>query len=378
MRRMLLCGFRPMWAPWPPALRRIARSPLACGLLLCAIATAARPALGADLAEARYVREVWLDDARQRHVNVRITLPPPGSPHAGPLPVLLFSTPQGFRWGGHTDHYTELAEELLRRGVAMVTLFHYDLAEPMEPHERFSDIYPGIRTGERNDASVDRFEDCRFVLEELARIDREARDGWPTLDLERIAVAGHSAGALTALHLGGMPVRDRDGRVFAVQPDSRVKALVLYSYPLEYGGPSRADLRRVGAVAGLHVAGSHDHPEYRGTAYRYVGGAPQYWLVVDGDHNVGAFGSEELVLQVTGDFVDAHLQGDADARSRLSRSALAPHEGALVEFGIRLPSYRPNPDHRDFVAWARTFLPWGEWLHARAIESSRARERPQR
>lgn len=355
---------------------RARRHAALCGLLLCVVGMVAQSASGADPREARYIREIWLDESRQRHVNVRIALPHPAAPHAdsAALPVLLFSTPQGFRWGGHTDHYTELAEELLQRGVVMVTVNHYDLDEPMEGGERFSDIYPGIRTGKREDAAVDRFEDCLFVLDELARIDAEGRDGWPGLDLERIAVAGHSAGTLTALHLSGMPVRDANGQVFAARRDPRVQALILYSYPLEYSGPSRADLKQVGAIPGLHVAGSRDDPEYRNTSYRYLGAAPQYWLVVEGDHNVGAFGSEELVLQVTGDFVDAHLRQDAAAKERLRRSALVAHGGALVEFGTQFPSVWPKLDHRDFVAWVREFLPWGEWLHARAIEHTRAGE----
>lgn len=348
---------RQLRGPWWPVL---------CGVLLCIAGV--HGARGDGGVEPRYVREIWLDEARQRHVNVRIALPPPGElqKNPGPLPLLLFSAPQGFRWGGHMDHYTALSRELVQRGVVMVTLSHYDVDEPMGAHERFSDIYPGILTGARNDAAVDRFEDCLFVLDELARIDGEDRDGWPALDLERIAVGGHSSGTLTALHMSGLPVLDRDGNVFAEHRDPRIKAFVIYSYPLEYSGPSRADLEQVGAVAGLHVAGSKDHPEYRNTSYRYIHAAPQYWLVADGDHNVGAFGSEELILQVTGDFVDAYLQNDTEARARLKRSALQAYGSTLKQFQSKPRSPWAKLDHRDFVAWVREVLPWGEWLHARA------------
>jgi hypothetical protein len=391
-------GRRLRWFPLSLAhrLRGGARRTL-CAALLCMAGIAGVHGAPEDgSVEPRYIREIWLDEARQRHVNVRIALPPRGVPQensqgdspgdsqqgsqrdsrqdSGALPVLLFSTPQGFRWGGHIDHYTALAEELLRRGVVMVTVSHYDLAESMGAHERFSDIYPGILAGARNDASVDRFEDCLFVLDALARINGEQRDGWPILDLERIAVGGHSSGTLTALHMAGLPVRDRDGQVFAVHRDARVKAFVIYGYPLEYSGPSRADLKQVAAVAGLHVAGSRDHPEYRNTSYRYIDSASQYWLVADGDHNVGAFGSEELILQVTGDFIDAYLHDDAEARAKLRKSALQAHKSALIEFRSKSPSRWPKPDQRDFVAWVREFLPWGEWLHARAIAYYRARE----
>jgi len=260
----------------------------------------------------------------------------------------------------------------------------------MGPNERFQDIYPGILTGSRNDPAVDRFEDCLFVLDKLARINGgqsgERRDAWPRLDLNRLAVAGHSAGTLTALHVAGLPVRDRDGRVFAAHRDPRIKAFVIYSYSLDYSGPSRADLKQVGAVAGLHVAGSDDHPEYRNTPYRYIHAAPQYWLVAKGGHNVGARGSDELILQVTGDFVDAYLNenalnnNEADknaALARLSTKALQAFGADFKEFTSKPASRWPQADRRDIAAWAVDFLPWGEWLHARTVARYRALETPE-
>jgi len=337
----------------------------------------------ADPGSVRYIHEIWLDPARQRHVNVRIALPPLGSPRlgspqrsGGAMPVLLFTAPQGFRWDGHADQYEPLAEELMRRGVVMVTVTHYDLAEPMGPGERFQDIYPGILTGSRNDPAVDRFEDCLFVLATLARINSERRDAWPRLDMDRLAVAGHSSGTLTALHLSGLPVRDRDGGVFAVHRDARIKAFVIYSYSLDYSGPSRADLMQVGAVPGLQVAGSDDHPEYRNTPYRFIHAAPQYWLVAKGNHNVGAGGSDELILQATGDFVDAYLSNNVNnknaALARLDTKTLEAFGSDFREFASKPASRWPQPDRRDVAAWAVDFLPWGEWLHARTIARYRA------
>lgn len=343
---------------------------------LCAVfaipALAAQPESGSSL---RLVREVWLDTERQRHVNVRIALPPRGTAQAAgaAMPVALFSAPQGFRWGGHVDGYEPLAEMLLKRGVIMVMVFHYDLREQMGTNETFAEIYPGIQTGKRNDAPVDRFEDCLYVLDQLSRINTERREGWPMLDLSRLAVIGHSSGTLTALHMSGLPVRDRDGKVFKVHRDPRIKAFVVYSYPFEYSAPGRADVKQVGAVAGLHVAGTEDHPDYRNSAFRYIDSAPQYWLVAKGDHSVGMFGSEALILQVTGDFIDAHLKGDAAARGRLSLETLKSHRPALKQFLDKQPSIWPRLDQRDFVAWAREALPWGKELHARAVAFQRAK-----
>jgi hypothetical protein len=326
--------------------------------------------------EERYLREIWLDPARQRHVNVRIALPPVSAlrERREPMPVLLFSGPQGFRWGGHADHYEDLSQEMLRRGVVMVMMSHVDIEEPMSANQRFADVYPGILTGRRNDAAVDRYEDALFVLERLQAQNQRRAEDWPVLDLERLAVAGHSSGALTALHLAGLPVRDRAEKVFATHRDPRIKAFVLYSYPLEYRGPGRADLAQVGAVAGLHVAGSEDHPQLRHTSYRYIHRAPQHWLVAEAGHNIGSTGSEKLVLEVTGSFIDVYLNGKADQRSRLSFEVLQSHGSSLRQFSSKPASWFKPPDQRDFVAWVREVLPGGRWLHDRAIAHGRSRE----
>lgn len=325
--------------------------------------------------EERYIREIWLDHTRQRHVNVRIALPTRQAllQKPAPMPVLLFSAPQGFRWGGLADHYEDLSQDLLRRGIVTVTVAHYDREEPLSPNDRFEDVYPGIQTGSRHDAAVDRYEDMRFVLEQLKVRNLRRADDWPVLDLDRLAVSGHSSGTLTALQLCGLPVRDKSGKVHATYRDPRIQAFVLYSYPLAYRGPSREDLKQVGAIAGLHVAGSNDHPQYRQSSYRAIHRAPQYWLVAEGWHNIGSVGSEKLVLEVTGSFLDVHLLGKADQRSRLDAEALASFGPSLKQFASKRASWLQPLGQRDFVDWARDTLPGARWLHDRAIAHERGR-----
>lgn len=336
-------------------------------------AASTRPAAAPQV---RYIREWWLDEARQRHVQVRIALPPKaaGATAQAPMPVLLFSTPQGWRWGGYAEHYRELSAEMLRRGVVTVTVSHPDLDEPMGANERWADVYPGVLTGKRNDAPVDRFEDWGFVLRRLQAMAAQKAGDWPALDFERLAVGGHSSGTWTALHLVGMPVRDREGRVFATQRDARIKAFLLFSAPLEHQGPSREDLSRIGPVPGLHVAGHQDFPEYRQAAYRYAHRAPQVWLVAEGGHNVGAGGSDTLVLEVAGAFVDLYLNGRTEARERLSYESLESFKPALRQFSSKPALAVKPPDQRDFVAWARDHLPGARWLHERAMAQARSRE----
>jgi hypothetical protein len=327
-------------------------------------------------AEPYYIREDWLDKVRQRHVNVRISFPESirtsNIPEA--LPVLLFSTPQGWRWGGHRDYYEYLAEEMANRGVSMVTISHYEASEKLSQNETFDEVYPGILTGTRHDAAVDRYEDSLFVLRELARINTEQRPGWPVLDVSTLAVGGHSSGVLTALHLSGLPVRDQHNQIYAQHQEPLVKAFVVFGYPLEYSGPSRRDLKQVGSIPGLHVAGSEDHPRYRHTSYRYISGAPQYWLVVPGNHNVGAEGSLSLLGEITGRFISAYLLGDQTARRNLVYTAFEDPKEEIQQFQHKFTRPRWLWDHRDFVAWARESMPWGKWLHDWSVAYHRTQE----
>ncbi len=324
------------------------------------------PALSA--AEPYHIREIWLDAVRQRHVHVRISFPAPRRvvPNAAALPLFLFSVPQGWRLGGYHDFYEYLTVEMARRGVVMVTVSHYDLLETGGTKEAFAAIYPGILTGNRQDASVDRYEDMRFVIRQLAQIDAEKRPGWPAMDVTSIAVGGHSSGVLTALHLCGLPVRDGTGQFYAVDRDTPVKAFVIFGYPLAYSGPSRADLRQVRAIPGLHVVGTEDRPYYRNTAYRHIQGAPQYWLVAQGDHDLGSSGPLELLQVIVGRFIGAYLLGDPEAVQGLTKDAFPDPQHQIQTF-VRKPLTRQwVGDRRDLIAWLLETVPWGAWLHEKS------------
>lgn len=345
-------------------------------LLVAAMWCATGFAAAASADEPYHLREVWLDAARQRHVNVRISFAAPRhqDPAQRPQAVFLFSSPDGYRWGGYHDHYEYLAEELARRGIVMVTLSHFDVHEPLEPHETFAQVYPGILTGRRDDPPVDRYDDMRFVLRELARIDAERRGDWPVLDTSRVGVGGHSSGVLTALHLCGMPVRDRHGQVHADQRLPEVKAFVIMGYPLEYSGPERRDLKRVHGVPGLHLVGSDDAPAYRQTSYRYITGAPQFWMVVTGNHDVGALGPFPLLQEAIGGFLGSYLLDDGRTRTDFGQKPWQASTKDLHAFERQPEQWWRRVDRSDVVAWLRDTLPWGTWLHDWSLRYHRSRK----
>ncbi len=140
---------------------------------------------------------------------------------------------------------------------------------------------------------------------------------------------------------------------------------------MEYTGPKRHDLKQVQGIAGLHIAGSQDHPEYRQTSFRYIGGAPQYWLVAAGTHDLGATGPYELLRQVIGQFVSAYVLNDASARKSLTLGALQNSVSGLHQFRTKLVDRWWDVHQRDFVAWVREVLPWGKWLHDASVDFHR-------
>ena len=322
-------------------------------------------------AEPHYIREIWLDAQRQRHVNVRMSFAASRQQDqtAHAQPIFIFSLPQGWRWGGHQDHYEYLATELAQRGVVMITVSHYDAMETANTTETFADIYPDILTGNQQDAAVDRYEDIRFILGQLTRINAEQRATWPSLDLDTIAVGGHSSGVLTALHLAGLPVRDRFDNTHAVHSDTRIKAFVIFGYPMEHSSPKHADVRQVSAIPGLHIVGADDHPEFRHASHRLISGAPQYWLVAEGGHAVGSKGPLPLLQDAVGHFISTYLLKDLNSRKALTYDYLKRHGSALRSFKVKekdAPTWRLALDRRNFVAWLRDTLPWGMWLHDQA------------
>jgi dienelactone hydrolase len=138
----------------------------------------------------------------------------------GRHPVVVF-TP-GYT-GTFTD-YTYLFEDLASRGYVVAAVDHTYEATAVEfPDGRFVESVFGSHLAEttwrRDEQSLSlavsvRQEDLKFVVDELARLNGEA--GGPfagRLDLEKVAVAGHSLGGLTALR--------------SLKQDSRFKAAIL-------------------------------------------------------------------------------------------------------------------------------------------------------
>jgi dienelactone hydrolase len=155
-------------------------------------------------------RMVLRDADRSKNLELRVTYPQ----QRGKYPVILFS--HGAT--GSKDVYQPLATYWASFGYVVVQPTHLD-----------SYKYGG-RIADRTTISrawKDRVDDVVFILDSLGDIEKRLPDG-VTIDGDRIAVAGHSYGAITSQMIAGMEyVLPRGRRIgFA---DDRPKCFVIIS-----------------------------------------------------------------------------------------------------------------------------------------------------
>lgn len=252
----------------------------------------------------------WRDRSRSRDVPVRLYWPEDA---LGEAPLLLFS--HGF--GGERGHATWLGRSLAAQGVACAHAQHIGsdyrvwLSGPLDW---------GLRQlrGEMTQERLDRVLDMQFMLERLLQGEFGQR-----IDQGRIAAAGHSLGAQTALLMGGaqlprerQPLRER--RVGAVV------ALGTAAFP----GLDTAALLRGLEVPTLHVSTEEDKTSMPGYAagieervawYRAAGGPAKSLAVFrTGAHAIfNDAAPDHPVGAAAADLVHAFLrtlwQGDARA-----------------------------------------------------------------
>lgn len=265
-----------------------------------------------------------VDAARNREVPVMLYLPE----QRAPAPVVVFS--HGL--GGTRDGYRYLGRHWASRGYVSIHLQHRGsdidvLAEAGNP------MLGAMRAAADHENLLARPRDVSFVLDELARdTELSAR-----LDLSRVAVAGHSFGAFTALACGGLNVA-LPGRDVVRPRDPRVRAVIALSAPATMSGALEAASYASVAVPALHVSGTRDDgPVHRFTAeerrfsFDCTPGPDQVFVLIEGAHHF-TFGDNErwngepvvrdpehhrLLQRATTAFLDAHLGGDGRARAWL-------------------------------------------------------------
>jgi dienelactone hydrolase len=224
----------------------------------------------------------WFDAARGRTVPVRFY----GPRSAGPRPVVFFS--HGL--GGSPDAYAYLGRHWAGHGFASLHAVHAGtdnriFTGPMDAAEAMR------RAAAAPENWLVRPADIRFCIDRLLDLSAGPRSPWSgTVDPERLAAAGHSMGATTALACAGRLLRDGGGRLHDFK-DPRIRVCVAMSP--SSGGPEEAS-REYGSFTApcVHMTGTRDASpiggtrlEHRRAPYDAIGAADQVLITFDGlDH----------------------------------------------------------------------------------------------
>jgi predicted dienelactone hydrolase len=146
-------------------------------------------------------------------LQLRVTVPSVGTS----LPIVLFSHGQGHsNWLSSLEGYAPLCEFWAAHGFAVLQPTH------------LSSSFLGLKAPEGQELFwQDRVEDMVRILDNIVHIERAVPGLEGRLDRTRVAVAGHSAGSMTAsLLLGASNTNPLNGSTW-YGPDPRIKAGVI-------------------------------------------------------------------------------------------------------------------------------------------------------
>lgn len=260
-----------------------------------------------------------LDVSRDRNLGLKVFHPVGGEV---PLPVVLFSHGLGgSQWG-----YAYLGRYLAAHGYISIHCTHPGSDWLLWEGKGFGAAMANLRKAQEDPAIWrERPRDLRFILDQFAVLTEQAPVLAGRLDASRIAVAGHSLGAYTALALAGLRPTLPEGQVDLA--DTRPRAFVAMS-PQGSGG-----FQQPGAWAGINrpvllLSGTEDEQPFGGSGHGLAwrmqawNGIPEgvkSMLVLDGATHMafagGGMGEKPdaakmaAICQAVTAFLDARLGG---------------------------------------------------------------------
>lgn len=270
----------------------------------------------------------WHDAARDRDVPVKIYAPRNAD---GALPVVIVS--HGL--GGSREGLAYLGRHWASHGYVAVHLQHAGsdvrIWQGKPPTE-------GRRAMQRAAAdpqtALDRPLDVRFAIDQILAGPLNVRSRPLSIDPGRLAVAGHSFGAFTALASAGITFNPRGVSPINYGDTRLVASIALSATAFRNQRPDAFDTIHIPT---LHMTGTKDRgavvdtrPEERRNAYDRIHNAQKYLVILDGgDHMVfggarrgAAKATDErhwaIIRSTTTAFLDSVLNRDAAATAWLT------------------------------------------------------------
>lgn len=325
-------------------MNRMIRLPIAFWVLVLALLFTAKLIWAEPYKEAAgpYQVDSFLlelqDEDRDRAVPIKVYMP---ARRDAALPAVLVS--HGL--GGSREGLSYLGNHWASHGYITVHLQHLGSDESVWRGLPAKDILKAMRKAARTpQVAIDRANDVPFVLDQLALLNnKEGSPLFNTINMDQIAIAGHSFGAWSAMAAGGMTVGGQHGKQYN---DKRIQCMIPLSPPVANKRQRETTYSTLNIPA-LFMTGTLDTSAINNTTaeqrlipYNLMPGPsadapPKYLINFNGaDHmtfsgetkrNLRSKVSREdnqafhsLILQSTTAFLDAYLLDNKQAKAWLN------------------------------------------------------------
>ncbi len=267
---------------------------------------------------------IWHDPTRNCDVPVQIYYPTSGN---GPFPIVIFS--HGL--GGTRQGYEYLGRYWAGSGYVSVHVQHVGSDDSVWKGKPLDEVRGSMEAAvAKPENAINRPRDISFAIDQLLQLNSQSDTPFSgRLDGKRIAVAGHSFGAWTALAIAGEGV----GPTHISLADPRVKAAIVMSPPVEKSQRHDTAAFSTIGIPVLYMTGTRDDSPIgdaraadRRIPFDHTSRAATFFINFDGaDHMTFARhlrASEsandnrfhELITKTTTAYLDAYLRDDATAK----------------------------------------------------------------